>query len=89
MRRQSKKTSGADDVATNDAGAKERRCPVCGGKMARIVYGLVPPNPDLVQAMERGEIMLGGCVVSDDMPEYGCLTCCRRRALFEFKTTPG
>jgi rubrerythrin len=72
----------------DDDGAKERRCPVCRGKMARIVYGLVPPNPDLVQAMERGEIMLGGCVVSDDQPEYGCPTCRNRRALFEFKTTP-
>jgi hypothetical protein len=38
-----------------------------------LVYGY--PGPPLVDGHRRGEVLLGGCCVSDDDPEYGCRTC--------------
>ena len=37
-------------------------CPTCGTKMVRIVYGY--PGGDLLEQSSRGEVVLGGCVVS-------------------------
>ena len=37
-------------------------CPECGSKMVRIVYGY--PMGDLMERSMRGEVALGGCVVS-------------------------
>ena len=37
-------------------------CPDCGTPMVRIVYGY--PMGDLVERSMRGEVALGGCVVS-------------------------
>lgn len=42
--------------------AGERRCAQCGGPLVRIVYGF--PGPEMWDAAERGEIVLGGCVMS-------------------------
>jgi hypothetical protein len=44
------------------------RCPKCGGEAVPIVYGLVPfipdgPRPEILEAKDRGELVLGGCVV--------------------------
>ena len=30
------------------------------------------PGPELFEAEERGEVILGGCCVSDDDPKYRC-----------------
>lgn len=46
------------------------RCPTCGSRGVLIVYGM--PGPDLFEAAERGELLLGGCVVTDDNPTHGC-----------------
>jgi hypothetical protein len=48
-------------------------CGKCGGKGVRIVYGL--PGPALVDAAERGELALGGCVIGDDDPNLQCRAC--------------
>lgn len=40
----------------------ERRCAQCGTPMVPIVYGF--PGPEMWDAAERGEIVLGGCVMS-------------------------
>ena len=29
----------------------------------------------MMEAAERGEILLGGCCISPDSPDYGCPTC--------------
>lgn len=50
-----------------------RTCPKCGAKTVPILYG--EPTPDAFQAAERGELVLGGCVVSDDSPSRTCTTC--------------
>jgi hypothetical protein len=49
-------------------------CPACHSRsVARIVYGL--PSKSAMRAKERGEIVLGGCVVGDDPPRWRCLAC--------------
>ena len=52
---------------------KPRKCPHCGGKVLRIQYGY--PGPELFEAAERGEILLGGCIVDPSNPDYACPTC--------------
>jgi len=42
----------------------------------RIVYGL--PGPEMFEAAERGEILLGGCVIGPDSPTTGCPACGHR-----------
>ena len=46
------------------------RCPRCGRPGVPIVYGL--PGPELMEAAERGEVALGGCVIPDAPPSHEC-----------------
>lgn len=48
-------------------------CPACGGKLVPIVYGL--PGPEASEAAMRGEIALGGCLVTRDDPQLTCTGC--------------
>ena len=48
-------------------------CPRCGGPLRPIAYGF--PGPEMFEAAERGEIVLGGCVVFDDQPRSTCVRC--------------
>lgn len=50
--------------------AKLRACPNCGWRIVPIVYGL-PRSDDL----ERDDIILGGCLIDDFQPEFGCRNC--------------
>jgi hypothetical protein len=45
-------------------------CPDCGRRAREIVYGL--PSPEL---FERKDVVLGGCVVSPDAPNWDCSRC--------------
>ena len=47
------------------------RCPVCGGRGVPIVYGY--PGVELAEAERRREVVIGGCLPSDD--GAGCLQC--------------
>ena len=50
------------------------KCPSCGSsKVVPIVYGM--PGPELVEASKKGEVELGGCVVTDRDPEWHCKAC--------------
>jgi hypothetical protein len=53
-------------------------CSTCQAKMVPIVYGY--PGHDLMEAAERGEVVLVGCVVMPHQPRWKCLSC---------KETPG
>ena len=49
---------------------KGSNCPACkAGKLIPIVYGL--PGRELMEQSDRGEIELGGCVVSQIIDENG------------------
>ncbi|WP_156251507.1 hypothetical protein [Pseudactinotalea terrae] len=61
------------------------RCPECGsGDVVEIVYGM--PGPELFEAAERGEVVLGGCVMFVDPdgqsadPDRSCRDCHHRFA---------
>lgn len=59
-------------------------CPACGSEaVIPIIYGM--PGMELARAKERGEIALGGCVVSPDMPHWKCRMC---EAEFNLRAAP-
>ncbi len=51
-------------------------CPSCAScKIARIRYGLPAFNENLERDLEAGRIVLGGCLVSENDPQWKCLDC--------------
>lgn len=53
---------------------KAWRCPSCRAKAGvPVQYGL--PAPAAVDAAQRGELVLGGCVLTDDDPPRCCTEC--------------
>ena len=49
------------------------QCPTCGAPTTPLVYGY--PGVDLWEASERGEVVLGGCLVPGDRPTRRCTSC--------------
>jgi len=46
-------------------------CPHCGARdIIPIVYGY--PAPDLLEASQSGEVVLGGCNCTFDQPNWSC-----------------
>lgn len=54
-------------------GMRGSMCERCGEAMLAIAYGY--PGPGMMEAGERGEIALGGCVVYDEAPRWRCPAC--------------
>ncbi|MDV3618963.1 hypothetical protein CMU80_16130 [Elizabethkingia anophelis] len=55
---------------------KPRSCPLCQGKIVPIIYGLFFPESQTVQKAMKGELILGGCVISpDNDPKWACKDC--------------
>jgi len=51
-------------------------CPNCNSsRVARILYGMPMFNDKLDKAMKEGKIVLGGCCITDNDPDYQCLDC--------------
>lgn len=50
---------------------KPNTCPQCGGKVVGSGYGV--PTAKTMDAVERGEVMLGGCCINEDTPEWQCV----------------
>ena len=50
-----------------------RKCPECGTKLLRIVYGM--PGPELFDEAEQGKVLLGGGCISFNDPTWGCSSC--------------
>ncbi|HEX6655594.1 MAG TPA: hypothetical protein VF153_05215 [Candidatus Limnocylindria bacterium] len=49
-------------------------CPSCGADdVVEIIYGL--PDLELWERKLRGEVVLGGCVVGPESPEFECRNC--------------
>ena len=57
---------------TNTTAPEQAACPECGAPMVRIVYGY--PSSELFARSARGEVALGGCVISGfgDDPTHRC-----------------
>ena len=57
---------------------KPVKCKHCGGRVAPVLYG--EPSPEMMDAADRGEVVLGGCCISADGPDYQCPVCGQRYA---------
>ena len=57
-------------------------CPACGEiHPARIQYGYLIWSDDLKEALDRGELALGGCTLGLDDPSWHCIQCGHRWGL--------
>ncbi len=53
---------------------EKTKCPECGAvAVVPIAYG--HPVVETFEAADRGEVMLGGCCVTDHDPQWGCTAC--------------
>ena len=51
-------------------------CPKCGSiKIAEILYGMPTFSEELQTAMDKGQVVLGGCCIRDDDPSWRCVEC--------------
>jgi hypothetical protein len=51
-------------------------CPKCGaGHVASILYGLPEFSEELRHELDAKQIVLGGCVVEGDDPQWRCNEC--------------
>jgi hypothetical protein len=57
-------------------------CPTCGSeRLVRVEFGF--PSRRMMDAAERGEIVLGGCAIPDERPDLKRAECldCRARVV--------
>lgn len=55
---------------------KPRKCPTCGStRIAAIRYGLMAYSEKLIRDLDSGRVILGGCGMSPDNPNYQCTGC--------------
>lgn len=54
----------------------EPRCPRCGStEQARVLWGMPVMDPELEGQLERGEVVLGGCLVGPGSSKWHCRAC--------------
>jgi hypothetical protein len=55
---------------------KPRKCSQCGSsRIAVILYGMPEFSPELKKSLDEGDIVLGGCCITDDDPTWKCAEC--------------
>ena len=55
---------------------KPRTCPICKNKViGTILYGMPSFSKKLEIEIESGKTILGGCVIYDISPQWGCTKC--------------
>lgn len=64
------------DAVTVVEGRKPINCPYCGGRIVPIIYG--EPSEEVFEKYSKGEVMLGGCCITGDDPEWECNKCGQR-----------
>jgi len=50
-------------------------CPQCGGKVAKILYGLPFMTNELQAAIDAGDIIIGECLIMPGQPRWRCPKC--------------
>jgi rubrerythrin len=55
------------------ADSQPEECPVCKGKVLPIIYGL--PTEEMGEKARNGEVILGGCIITEFSPSWHCPTC--------------
>jgi hypothetical protein len=63
------------NVSTHADKIEERICTRCQASVrpVSIAYGF--PSVEMMEAAERGEIRLGGCVIQEEDPPFACPAC--------------
>ena len=74
-----------DDDLFEDDEPRTAPCPSCGGVGIPIVYGL-PAGP-LIEAADRGEAVIGGCLIHESNPTHECVVCQLRWDQWEVETS--
>lgn len=55
---------------------RPKKCPRCGGEVCDILYGEPTATWEEVYLAETGHrAVLGGCIISENMPDYECAKC--------------
>ncbi len=67
------------------------KCPFCGSEsIAEILYGMPAFSEELDRELEQKKIILGGCIISEDSPEFHCNKCHREWGMhMKFRNEPG
>jgi hypothetical protein len=56
------------------AAMEDRRCPRCSSdEVLRVVYGL--PSEEMIEESIAGRVLLGGCAVWPEAPDWQCVVC--------------
>ena len=50
-------------------------CPSCRSSAEPLRIGYGYPGNDLFEAEQRGELVLGGCLIGPESPEFQCRDC--------------
>ena len=59
-----------------DIRRRRKKCPKCGGEVCDILYGMPTPTYGEDYENQTGHrVILGGCFLGDDMPQYECADC--------------
>ena len=73
---QRKDQNGASRAVRYESKGKPRKCPSCSShRVARILYGMPIFSTKLEKDLSAGRIILGGCCITDDDPEWQCVDC--------------
>jgi len=55
---------------------KPKKCPACGSaRIATILWGMRIPSEREFEAIAAGLAVVGGCIVTDDDPNWSCSDC--------------
>ncbi len=55
---------------------KIKNCPNCNSpRIAKILYGMPNYDEKLEKDLREGKIVLGGCCVTENDPDYKCTDC--------------
>lgn len=52
---------------------KPETCPYCGGRVVKVCYG--EPTEETMKKADRGEVVLGSCLVYPGQPDWQCINC--------------
>lgn len=58
--------------------SKTPNCATCGLPMVPIVYGF--PTEETFEEADKGNVVLGGCIIDFDDPQWACLLCKKENA---------
>ena len=69
--------AGCGDGGVRPTSARGPQCPQCSGDLIVVPMVVGLPSKSMVDALERGEVLLAGCVGDPDNPEKAsvCLAC--------------